>query len=107
MRGVMILGLAMLLLALAGCGMGAKADVIGTVRFDGRPLTSGSVNFIASDGRTVYSVIGPEGQYSIRGVALGKAQVTVVSHARTPFGNAGPTLKIPERYGKPDTSGLD
>jgi hypothetical protein len=51
MRGIAARGLALLLLAAAGCGDG-QAAVDGTLTFDGQPVEAASVTFVRSDGES-------------------------------------------------------
>lgn len=105
-------------LVAAGCGGGpGQAEVSGTVRFEGRPLASGTVTFVGADGAKSHSGIGPNGEYRVQGVARGMAQIGVVSHPRVPAGlmkpgpgqpaaKSEPGPAVPARYGDPAASGL-
>ena len=111
MRRLGWLGGLMVLVA-AGCGPPPPADVTGKVRLGGAPLTGGSVTFVGADGKEAYSMIGPQGDYSVRGVAVGKARIAVVGvphGAGMPSRGAPPgppPQPAPPRYARPETSGL-
>jgi hypothetical protein len=67
--------LALLGLALAGCGPG-WSEVSGTVRCDGKPLPFGTIQFLGPDGIPRASAIGADGTFSVR-VRRGEAKVIV------------------------------
>jgi hypothetical protein len=98
----------LIVILVAGCGGKHQGDVSGTVRFKDTPLTSGSVKFVGSDGKPAFSAIGPDGGFSVHGLATGTARISVISHPRVPGGMGGSTkaTTIPERYKEPDTSEL-
>jgi hypothetical protein len=128
----------------AGCGTGnpnAPGNVSGSVSYKGKPVTGGSVQFVAADGAAYVGSIGSDGTYAISDVAAGEMVVVVetesinpklgenegkgpqakryegVSQQPPPGGraNEGPNstaanspkyMKIPEKYGKKNTSPL-
>src|SRR5262245_59320641 len=100
------------LLPLAGCGPGRPREITGLVRFRDRPLPSGTVVFVGADGKKAHSVIGTDGRYRVTGLARGTARVAVKTHPRVPPGllprdaPKEPLVVIPERYEKPESSGL-
>jgi hypothetical protein len=120
----------LLLGALAGLGCGGTGEVSGTVKFQGRPLASGSVLMMGADNRPLYGEIHEDGSYRIKGVPTGTVKVAVNSPpptlapqapgaegrskapepaSRTPDPAADPKglwFAIPEKYGDPLTSGL-
>src|SRR5262249_53728366 len=69
---------AALLCAVTGCGKGV-ADVKGKVTYNGKPVTSGTVNIQSSEGETLSGEIKPDGSYLIEKVPCGPAKVSVVS----------------------------
>ena len=108
-----------------GCG-GGRGEVRGTVRYRGRPLTSGTVQFLAADGIPYAAPIAADGSYAVRAPA-GPAKVIVSCLAEdrmprlarpAPAGPAGArgaaTARprsgglslIPERYADWGLSGL-
>jgi hypothetical protein len=106
---------ACLVLALAWCGCGPLArpgQLTGKVRFRGKELPSGTVTFMAADGKTRSAAIAEDGTYKVAGVAPGTAKIGVVSHPRLPPGFGGPnpgepgTIVLPRHYTNPETSGL-
>lgn len=120
-------GMLLLLTALSLAGCGHKTNgVTGTVRYGGRVLTMGTVSFYGANGEIVSSLISAEGTYRLARVGPGAVRVAVVSHPRVPpalqrdqapaaFAPAlaaakpapeRPYTPIPERYQRPDTSGL-
>jgi hypothetical protein len=86
--GVALVGL-FLCASLAGCGW-RRAEVRGTVRHNGRPLTSGTIQFLGRNGVPCAGTIGPDGTYSVR-VPPGPAKVIVSRPASVP----GPRLDGP------------
>ena len=123
-RGKERVGMATLLLVLAaaGCGEG-KVTVSGTVRYRGKPLTSGTVAFTGSDNRTFTGKIDERGRYTVSGLSAGKAAAAVNSpRPQTPpkvkmphpvEGGEAPSaaalrgwFAIPPQYGQADRSGL-
>jgi hypothetical protein len=114
-------------LALAGCGP-AEGTISGTVQFDGRPLTAGvnTVTFLGDDGGVKSCMVEPDGRYSLRGVRVGHARITVQSLPSPPhlsmapgedgqmkpvgesdqLAKPGRAPGIPERYKDPSKSGL-
>jgi hypothetical protein len=111
-------------LGLAGGRGPGLADVTGRVRYKGKALSSGTIQFLGSDGATYPAKIGADGAYRVR-VRVGDAQVLVscVDEARmvehlqklSDFtrGNetgAAPESRsfslIPEEYAAWGTSGL-
>jgi hypothetical protein len=100
------------LLLLAGCGGGAPAEVTGTVRFDNKPLTAGTVTLVGADGKERFSAIGPGGEYHVYDVPAGPVRFAVRSREKIPSGLLGPgdkqqpVVKIPPRYEKVETSDL-
>jgi hypothetical protein len=110
-------------------GCGAKTTAInGTVTYQGRHLTGGSVIVYCQNQQIVRGIIDSEGHYTIPNVPTGTAMVTVHSHTPIPAGfqlrqtlppvNNGPispsvdaskpgdAVIIPERYTVPEESGL-
>jgi hypothetical protein len=107
---------ALCLVAVLGCGSTSQREVTGTVRFQGKALRGGTVTFIDAEGKKAYSAIGPDGRYSVRGVAAGTARIAVQSHGRVPAGLLAPgrpevkdstVVEIPHRYSDPENSGLE
>jgi hypothetical protein len=87
-------GLALGLLFVWGCGA-PEPSVSGTVRLDGQPLLSGSIDLIpekGTPGPSAGAVI-EKGQYSItKGVTLGKYKVAIHSTRRIPNRKQSDTL---------------
>ncbi len=114
--------LALLLGGLAvGCGT-SQGEVSGTVRYQGKPLAFGTVQFLGADGIPYAAQIQPDGTFSVR-LPAGPAKVIVrcvdearlsraVSrsasrHSRTAVpGPVGNVSLIPQRYADWDASGL-
>jgi hypothetical protein len=113
-------GIAVLIVVAAGCSR--RAHISGTVKLQGEPLTGGTVSFVFPDQTMRSGGIGPNGAYRVEDVPVGKAKVTVKTHARVPPGLAvpknpqipsppgaeqqPPMIAIPSRYGDPDRSKL-
>ncbi len=113
---------ALLCAVLTGCGP-ALSEVSGIVRYNGKPLPSGTVQFLGADGIPYAAPIRPEGTYSAL-VPVGEAKVIVASidearlklaparsaaaSGRTapPRRSAGGASRIPARYADWNTSGL-
>ena len=93
-----------------GCG-GRRGEVRGTVRYRGRPLTSGTVQFLAADGVPYAATISPDGSYALRAPA-GPAKVIVSCLAvdRVPRltrpGTTGPTAVRGAAPPRPRSGGL-
>jgi len=104
----------------AGCGNSGPSltKVHGTVRYDGTPVTSGTVQFQGQPGQTPEllpgtGIINSDGTYTVTtahgpGLASGKYLVGVVSMESGDLEAAQPVVKwlVPERYANPATSGL-
>lgn len=116
-------------IAVATCstGCGSKPAVVtGTVTYQGKPLTGGSVILYCADDQIVRGVIGPDGAYTIPNVPRGVCRVTVKTYTPIPAGfrlkqelppvhdgpihpSQSPALSgeaVPERYAVPEESGL-
>ena len=125
---VLLVGVSVALLALAGCGS-STAEISGKVTYQGQAVSGGSVIIFGQNNQMAAGLIGPDGAYHIPNVPRGPVQVTVRSHPKTPPGfhmkqviphspdaptQAAPTSKgrtgdhrpIPEKYNQPDRSGL-
>jgi hypothetical protein len=112
-------------LALGFCGCGGAGRVSGTVTKDGQPVRSGVITFVSRDGKgTALASIKKDGTYTAANVPVGETSVILVnameepdftgpvtvSDAAKPSGKRAPPPKapiaIPDKYGKPETSGL-
>ena len=106
---------------LLGCGGGLElAPASGKVTLDGQPLADAAVNFVPVDGGPVASgVTDDQGRFSLAtvnkaGAVPGQHHVTITKQIVTGITEDG-TIEpgeiqtewiVPERYSKPDTSGL-
>jgi hypothetical protein len=95
--------------ALAGCGgAGRQGEVEGTIKLNGQPVANGTVRFVSADGKETSAVI-RNGSYRVEKVPVGEARLTVVG-PKPPAGLVGdkqpPPPAIPDRYSRPDESGL-
>jgi hypothetical protein len=61
----------------AGCGGPRTAEVIGTVRYQGKPVPFGRITFIADDGRMEAVYLKSDGTYRIPRAPVGKVRITV------------------------------
>jgi hypothetical protein len=61
--------------SIAGCGTGT-GEVRGTVRYNGKPLPFGTIQFLGADGIPHAAPIGPDGTFLLR-VPAGAARVIV------------------------------
>ena len=112
-------------LAVSGCA-DRKADVTGTVRYRNQPVTNGSVSFYCANGEIRSSLLSTDGTYHLTQMLPGTVRVAVVSHPRVPPALHAdrspaalapnsrktavpdrPISVIPERYSRPDSSGLN
>jgi hypothetical protein len=107
--------------SIAGCGSG-RGEVSGIVRYNGKPLPAGTIQFLGSDGIPCAGKIQPDGTFSVR-VPIGEAKVIVswVDEARmsrdlgqsadrngraAPRPSATSFSLIPQRYADWNASGL-
>ncbi len=121
-KNAVFLGLVALFLgAVAGCGGGLElAPASGKVTLDSRPLADAAVNFVPVDGGPVASgVTDDQGRFSLAtvnrpGAVPGRHRVTVTKQIVTGIAEDGTVEPggvqiewiVPQRYAKPDTSGL-
>ncbi len=114
--------------AVTGCGSG-KADVTGTVKYDGKLVTHGTVVFVDKSNLTHGADIQSDGTYSLAGIPAGEVRMYV--YDRTPGTTTGgsrpdtagggrrgavattganaerpPASVLPEKYGDVTTAGL-
>ncbi len=105
--------------ACVGCGGNGKtknAQVVGSVVYDGKPLTQGNVQFLTQDGKPADGKIGAEGRFTASvangtGIPPGPCQVAVVVTQQQNQSSGvdrfqTPKWLIPQNFGSPDTSGL-
>lgn len=102
---------AVLALALSGCG-GRTGEVSGTVRFGGRPLSTGCVEFAsqAKPGVVVWSLIREDGGYEVADCPLGPVKIavkTTAPHGGRGLAGPGGRSYVPARYANAEKSGLD
>jgi hypothetical protein len=116
-------GLALLLGALlTGCGSGQE-EVSGTVRYKGKPLPFGTIQFLGSDGVLRAGAIQPDGTFAVQ-VPVGEAKVIISclkdtgpnrprgasasrdGRAAPPPSSSANVSLIPRRYTDWDASGL-
>jgi hypothetical protein len=102
--------LAPALLVLAGCA--GQGQVSGKVRYQGKPLPSGTITFYDRKNNTVASAIHEDGSYSVEKVVAGPVKITVMTPMavymagdKPPPGPKPPTL--PPKYADAAKSGLD
>jgi hypothetical protein len=117
---------------LGASGCGGSGTVSGTVSYAGKPLKGGNVIFVGSEGkRSISGSIQEDGSYTLAKVPPGPVTVCVETESLNPGakalarhytpppgmqapagldeGNASTAklyVKIPEKYSKPDQSGL-
>jgi hypothetical protein len=111
----------LLLMALvAGCGQDSKlGSVHGTVRLDGNPLKSGSVQFTPAAGRAATGTIQTDGTYTLGtygssdGALIGTHKVAIIAYdvsgpQRPAYEMINQKSKplVPQRYMSVGTSGL-
>jgi hypothetical protein len=110
--------LALLSCSVAGCGSGL-AEVSGTVSYKGKPLPSGTIQFLGQDGIPRAGRIQPDGTFSVQ-VPVGEAKIIVSRDEPAAPGPAGraasggrrpapPTPsadQLPRRYSDWDASRL-
>ncbi|RLS35269.1 MAG: hypothetical protein DWH79_02430 [Planctomycetota bacterium] len=134
MTVVMVMTVMSVMPAMTGCGGGVKKPKVypatGTVTLGGKPLADATVSFVPSVGAPSDGRSDAAGKFTIMtngkpGAALGQNKVTV-----SKFSGAAPTMPaaptpddmkkmyekkkkgdrekgdVPEKYGRPDTSGL-
>ncbi len=120
-RGALVLvpGLVLVLLAMqTGCGGVKKAPVSGRVTYNGKPVKSGHIMFMSTNGVPGTGELDGDGRYRLQ-AAVGENTVTVESRGlgkplakSSPEGGPGYVktapgrLLIPERYFSPMNSGL-
>lgn len=71
----------------AGCseGLPSRVPVSGTVLIDGKPLTSGRIQFVSGSGRAAYGTIDKEGHFSLStyepndGCVLGNFRISIAA----------------------------
>ena len=116
-------GLCLLVATCAGCGC-ATSTITGKVTHKGKPVLSGAIIFLDSEGITRTSVIQPDGTYTIEQVSRGINKIAITSpdpaKARSILGSSrkskdrqatnSPTREswfpLPASIGDPDKSGL-
>jgi hypothetical protein len=115
------LGAALSCCTLAGCkhsGELETAPVSGLVRFDGKPLATGTVTFVPQRGRAASGPIRADGTFELStyssgdGAIVGKNKVAIWvirSDANTSAGpeQKGSIMAIPPHYGTAEGSGLE
>ena len=112
---------AFLVLGVAGCGSSsdqmATSSVKGTVTYDGKPVSTGTVMFTPTGGGPpATGQIQPDGTYELKtyeegdGAVLGEHKVTIIAldmGSGLPEDTAAePKALIPDKYGRDTTSGL-
>ena|SRR5437588_766530 len=117
-RSILGLLLGALVLTLIGCGPG-RGDITGKVSYQGKPLRSGTVSVLGSDGVPKSGLINQDGTYTIHDAPAGSIKALVTS---ADPGESQPAVRIqgtpqpkvdrsgwfaiPEKYGDFEKSGL-
>ena len=91
----------MLAILVVGCGS-SFGEVTGKVTYNSRPLASGNVMFLASDGRPYDAEIDASGNYVLHKAPVGLARIAV--SCLTPVARDGPR---PAKQGESRVGALD
>jgi hypothetical protein len=132
MRGTRVSALIVVLLVVPGCGV-PRARVHGTLKYEGKPLGGALITFFSADNATFTARTRSDGTYQVTGFPQGTVRVSVqipkprpksrpepgsVQKANQEAGlkswqerkqlddPASPRIKLPARYGNPETSEL-
>ena len=106
-----VVGVSMLVVALAGCGGGGTpTEVTGKVTMNGSPLPGGKVTFVFDDAKTPPATtnIQGDGGYTLVTPPEGSVKITVEGMGRPSVvqKDTPPPVKVPAKYAKAQTSGL-
>lgn len=111
LRMVRFLALIMLLALAAGCGPN-QATVSGKVVYQNKPVTSGTVNFLAKSGDAAQATLGADGTFKLADmIPTGSYSVFVAPEPPTPPApgtrpTPRPPFLAPKRALDPVTSGV-
>jgi hypothetical protein len=83
-----------------------KGDVDGKVHFKGQPLNGGAVTLVGDLNDTYSGELQPDGTYKVRNVPSGAYRVVIAAAAPDPGKKPARVVRIPVKYGHPQTSGL-
>jgi hypothetical protein len=113
-----------LVLSLTAFGCGSKTGTIsGKVTYQGKAVTGGSVNFLSEGSESIMKTGGiqKDGSYSVSGVPVGPAKITVQGvkarrlliptqlqkeQGKAEVTTDQPEIYVPPKYGSADTSDL-
>jgi hypothetical protein len=104
-----------LLAAAVGCGNSdiPKITLTGTVRYNGKPVSSGLLRFTGPNGFYSAASVQPDGTYTVTDVIPGELKVGIMDEPQGAGGpegkSAGPRpapLTVPAKFREPETSGL-
>jgi len=116
-----LLAIGFIALTPLACGKGGPemAKVTGKVTYKGQPVPKGTITFAAIDknGRNATGAIQPDGSYTLQtedpgdGAQLGEYNVAIAARDEeildyTPPKPIPPKRLVPEKYERPQTSGL-
>src|SRR5262249_17810057 len=115
-RGLGSRGWLLVALLVAGCAPG-WGNVSGTVTFQGKPLTTGTIIFYDAANGAPSAEIQPDGKYTVSHVRAGKAKIAIVMPMDIPFmafggapppktAESGKVPPVPPKYADREQSGL-
>lgn len=73
--------IAVVAIAVAGCGQESGSQVAGTVQIDGTPCPGGVIAFLSESGAATSARIQPNGTFLASGIPVGKVRATVTPPA--------------------------
>jgi hypothetical protein len=95
----LIVGVAAALLVGSG-GCAKRSEVHGTVRYQGKLLTRGTIIFLAPDKRAYPVAIGRDGSYRIASLPRGTILIAVQVEAQRPLPRPAPSDKDGDAFGQ-------
>ncbi len=104
------------MLLMAGCSGSSAHDVPGTIKIDGKPLNSGSITFVDSQGKSIVANINRDGTFAFNQLGKGtfQASVEVPKPRRMASVKTDPArpprpqpVQIPAHYFKVESAGLN
>jgi len=104
----------LLMLVVGGCGsveVADRATVSGTIVFEGKPVTGGSIRLVGADDptRQAHGRVRKDGTFTLTGCPVGVVKVAVETSSvleGVPSTDSGEFVRIPPQFVRPETTPL-